>query len=117
MEELKDIKGLMEIPDYSLYVLIFLCFLVLIILAFVIKKIVTYKRKPSLKKLAKLELANIDLEDSKECAYKLENILKTLEASSDIVEKLQKYKYKKEKLPLSEEEKEEILKLKAQYAV
>ncbi len=106
MEELKDIKGLVGVEDYSLYVFIAVVLLVLVVLYFVIKQILTYKRVISPLKVAKKELKKLDLSDSKTASYKLTKYAPLL--SQESFEYLEKYKYKKEVTEFSGEDLEKI---------
>jgi len=106
MEGLKDIKGLIQIEDYSLYIFIFLILVCLIFFGFLIKKILDYKRVISPLKKAKLQLKNLDLSDSKTTAYKLTKFGKIL--SDEDFSYLEKYKYKKEVISFLDEDIEKI---------
>ena len=106
MERLRDIKGLVHVDDYSLYVFIFIVLIILFLLYFIIKKIINYKRVISPIKRAKKELNNLDLSNSKVASYKLTkygNILK-----NEDFEYLEKYKYKKEVVDFTEEDLQKI---------
>ena len=122
LEELKDIKELMIITEYSFYMLVALIAFLLTLLVFVIKKF--YRRKKrglNLKEFARKELSSINLQNSKECAYTLSSLLPILEIDEkeyeDLLESLKKYKYKKEVIPLSQMEKEKIEELRVKYGV
>jgi hypothetical protein len=102
MEELRDIKGLMSIEDYSLYLFFLIVTFALVVLFFIIKKIINYKRVISPIKRAKKELKNIDLSQSKIASYKICKYGKVL--SDEDFEYLEKYKYKKEVEEFSDED-------------
>jgi len=104
VEGLRDIKGLIQVEDYTLY--IFIAILVLVVLYFIVKKIINYKRVVSPIKVAKRELKNLDLDDSKEVAYKVTKYGKVL--SDEGFEYLEKYKYKKEIVKFSKEDLQKI---------
>ena len=106
MEELKDIKGLVQVDDYTLYIFILIVIISLIVLYFIIKKIVNHKRVISPVKVAKKELKNIDLSDSRKASYKLSKYAPFV--SEENFEYLEKYKYKKEVTDFSEEDLEKI---------
>ena len=106
MEGLRDIKGLVQVEDYSLYIFIAIVIVSLVILYFIIKKIVNYKRVISPIKVAKKELKNLDLSDSKMASYKLTKYGKLL--SDEDLEYLEKYKYKKEVTEFNEEDLQKI---------
>ncbi|SHO80854.1 hypothetical protein MNB_SV-15-504 [hydrothermal vent metagenome] len=106
MEELADIKGLVEIPDSSIYIyygLITLAIIVgLVILFFIISKIISLRADKKYKSYIK-SLKEIDLsKDVKDGAYKATHFGR-LVANSDrkkeiyeqLVEMLEKYKYRK----------------------
>lgn len=114
MEELKDIKGIIEVPDYSLWILlsIIIGVLLLIILAIYFFKNKRKKRKkPTLKQIAMKNLKEINFEDTKGAVYSFcENFQYFIDEKNKVsFEQLQKelemYKYKKEIEKLSDEEK------------
>lgn len=122
LEELKDIKELMIITEYSFYMLVALIAFLLTLLVLAIKKF--YRRKKrglNLKEFARKKLSSINLQNSKECAYTLSSLLPILEIDEneyeDLLESLKKYKYKKEVIPLSQTEKEKIEELRVKYGV
>ncbi len=107
MNELKinDIKDLVIIPDYSYFIYIFLLLvaslIIIIIIFLVVKKL--FNRKKTIYKLAYENLRNIDLENSKTAAYLItkysKNVLKDEKSKKlyyELLENLEKYKYKKE---------------------
>lgn len=100
MEELRDIKGLMSIEDYSLYLFVATAILFLIILYFIARKII--RRAETSTKKAKKVLKDLDLSDSKIASYMLTKHGKILK-NEDFVY-LEKYKYKKEVADFSDED-------------
>ncbi len=106
MEELKDIKPLLEIPDNSYMIfwglIIFVVLLVLAVLFFAIKKFLEHRRSNLAKKyLAKLH--TINWKDAKESAYTATHYARLLasdeqreELFAQLEEHLEQYKYKKE---------------------
>ena len=73
-EQLKDIKPLLEIPDYSYYLyfslLVFLIFLLLLILFFIIRW--WWKpQKMEMKEIYFSRLKSVDWSDSKKAAYEV----------------------------------------------
>lgn len=105
MQELKDIKPLLEIPDISYYiywgVIGFGVTLLTLSLFFFIKKI-WQGRSINLAKGYLRELKKIDWENTKESAYKATHYARLLatdnrkiELFSQLEELLEKYKYKK----------------------
>lgn len=111
MEELKDIKGLMVIEEYSLYIFVALLCLLIILLVFIVKRFMFKKRKVSQIKVAKERLKNLDFSNSKICSYTLTHYA-SLIASQDEFQKLetllQKYKYKKNEQEFMDEDIVEI---------
>ena len=72
MEELKDIKGIIEVPDYSLWILLGMTtgVLVFIILAIYFFKNKRKKRKKlTSKQIAMKNLKEIDFDDTKGTVY------------------------------------------------
>jgi hypothetical protein len=108
MENLKDIKGLLEISDYSLYILISLCLLFFALLVFVILKFLKRKKVVTPLQAMKNKLKTLDLNDSKKTAYIVSKAiqLSASEQYKDLQVKMEKYKYKKEVASFSKEEKE-----------
>ncbi len=113
MEELKDIKGIIEVPDYSLWILLSMTtgVLVFLILAIYFFKNRRKKRKRlTSKQIAMKNLKKIDFDDTKDAVYTFcENFQYFIdEKNEESFEKLQKeleiFKYKKEIEKLSDEE-------------
>lgn len=101
MEQLKDIKALVEIPDNSLFYLVSIGILLLTFIGiFIVKKIKNKKVSPE--KIALNKLQNINYNNSKEFAYNFSLYGKSLITKvneSDFFEiesELEKYKYKKQ---------------------
>ncbi len=94
MDGLKDIKGIVPIPDYSIYLFVIMTVFILVILYFILKKILRYKRVVLPIKMAKKELKNLDLSDSKIASYKLTKYGRILK--DEDFSYLDKYKYKRE---------------------
>jgi len=121
MQGLKDIKPLMTVPDNSLLMLISLIVALLIIilgLYFWLKKPARKRRKRlSKREQAAENLKALDFSDTKEAVYDFcENMHVLLndnenEAFHKLLEKLEVYKYKKEAPPLSEADKQEMIKM------
>jgi len=117
VEELKDIKGIIEVPDYSLWILLGMTtgVLVFIILAIYFFKNKRKKRKKlTSKQIAMKNLKEIDFDDTKGTVYTFcENFQYFInEKNKESFEKLQKeleiFKYKKEIEKLSDEERNRI---------
>ena len=113
MEELKDIKGIIEVPDYSLWILLSMIVGLLLCLIFAIyyfKNRRKKRKKPTLKQIAMKNLKEIDFDNTKGTVYTFcENFQYfTNEKNKESFEKLQKeleiFKYKKEIEKLSEEQ-------------
>ncbi len=117
MEKLKDIKPLVEIPDYSFYLYLgFILFATLLAAVGVYFFIRLLSRKKRDRKRELLEyLRGLDLNDSKRVAYEITKWGRYLVSDEsrarlygELVRKLTPYKYKKEVPPLSDEIKREI---------
>ena len=117
MEELKDIKGIIEVTDYSLWILlsIIVCVIFSLVLAIYFFKNRRKKRKkPTLKQIAMKNLKEINFDDTKCAVYTFcENFQyfideKNKESFEQLQKELEIYKYKKEIEKLSDEEKNRI---------
>lgn len=109
MEEnltLRDIKPLMEIPDYSYYIFIgavaLVVFVVSLLLYFLVRQW-WHNRKTNLKKLYFQQLKAVDWQDSKKSAYKVTELGRYFsqdkrcdEIYRQLLPMLEAYKYKKE---------------------
>ena len=113
MEELKDIKGIIDVPDYSLWILlsIIVCVIFSLVLAIYFFKNRRKKRKkPTLKQIAMKNLKEINFDDTKCAVYTFcENFQyfideKNKESFEQLQKELEIYKYKKEIEKLSEEQ-------------
>ena len=102
--KIHDIKDIVEIPDYSIFLFSFLIFLALILLLIVIIYIIKYfkNKKVNLRKEYFNTLKNISFDNPKEDAYTTTKYLRLLaisdrekNLSNEIIEDLEKYKYKK----------------------
>lgn len=113
MNEIKihDIKELVEIPDFSFYIysiLWILGILIFVLFVFLLYKYFYNKNRSSRKKYFKI-LKELDLNDSKECAYKITKYARLLAHNErekrlceELIEELESFKYKKEVKPLSD---------------
>ena len=117
MEELKDIKGIIEVPDYSLWILLSIIACVvfcLIILIYFFKNKRKKRKKPTLKQIAMKNLKEINFDDTKGAVYSFcENFQyfideKNKESFEQLQKELEIYKYKKEIEKLSDEQKNRI---------
>ena len=117
MEELKDIKGIIEVPDYSLWILLSIIACVvfcLIILIYFFKNRRKKRKKPSLKQIAMKNLKEIDFDDTKSAVYSFcENFQyfineKNKESFEELQKELEIFKYKKEIEKLSDEQRNRI---------
>jgi len=118
MEELRDIKGFVEVPDESFFYLVLSGFalgLLLTFLAWFIFRLLKPKRKSkrlSPKELAKLELKKIEFTDTKEAVYSFSENTQVVSpehpALLDFLPKLEVYKFKKEVPELSSEDIEKM---------
>ena len=121
MQGLKDIKPLMTVPDHSLLMLLFLIAGVLLLalgLYFRLKKPARKRRRRLSKREQAVEnLKALDFSDTKEAVYDFSENMHVLtdengnEAFHKLLEKLEVYKYKKEVPPLSESDKQEMIKM------
>ena len=105
LSKLNDIKELEKIPDNSLFIfsaLILLGFIFLLILIFFITKLIKNKKK-SPRKIYFDILKNIDFSNSKKSAYTITKYSRLIVSNErekklaiELIESLEKYKYKKE---------------------
>ena len=111
MEQLRDIKGLVEVTDYSLYYLLGLIGLAVIILgvlSFFLYRYLTKKEKMTQQKLAKIRLKEFDFDGTKESLYAFSHLAQYAvngeqrERLEEILKALESYKYKKEMPVLSD---------------
>ena len=119
MEKLRDIKGIVEVTDYSIYylgALIFLVFVAIIAIIWFLRR-PKKRKKPTKEELALSNLKNIDYKNPKDVAYSFSlNIPfftneKNSEEIKKILEKLEVYKYKKEIPNMDEELKKSVKKI------
>jgi len=105
MEELRDIKGLVEVPDTSFYYflgLLGLVTIIVMIVAVLIYKQVMKKEAMTQQKLAIKELGNFEFGDAKESAYHFSHLAQyavdkeQTQKLQEILEALEVYKYQKE---------------------
>ncbi|MCB9097737.1 hypothetical protein [Arcobacter sp. s6] len=112
MEELKDIKGIIEVPDYSLWILISIIVTILFFIAITIyffKNRRKKRKKLTLKQIAMKNLKEINFNDTKDTVYTFcENFQyfideKNKESFEELQKELEMYKYKKEIEKISKE--------------
>ncbi len=113
MNEIKihDIKELVEIPDFSLYIYMLLWILGLILIIsfiFFIYKYFSNKSKDKRKKYFKI-LKELDLNNTKNSAYTITKYARLLahnerekRVCNELIEELENFKYKKEVEPLND---------------
>lgn len=113
MNEIKinDIKELVDIPDYSLYIYMFLWIigsLVVFILLFILIRYFLTRKKNKKKEYYTI-LKNLDLSDSKTAAYTITKYVRLIsqsdrekKLSNELIEELESYKYKKDVEPLND---------------
>lgn len=107
MNELKihDIKPLVEVPDYSLYIFIFILLAIALLLVFSLyllyKKFKNEKKKQQKNFIQKIK--NIDLSESKPAAYEITHYIDLISKNEQqttlanaLKNELDQYKYKKE---------------------
>ena len=117
MDELKglrDIKGIVQIPDMSFYIFLALVVIgVLIALSLVIYLLgIIKKRKKSKRKLYIQKLKSIDTKNSKKAAYLITKYARKLAKTKEekgildqLLKELERYKYVKNAPPFDEESK------------
>lgn len=112
MEELKDIKGIIEVPDYSLWILISIIVTIIFFIAITIyffKNRRKKRKKLTLKQIAMKNLKEIDFNDTKDTVYAFcENFQyfideKNKESFEELQKELEMYKYKKKIEKISKE--------------
>ena len=105
MENLKDIKDIVDVPEYSLFILIGVVIIGLMVLSVAIyffKNRRRRRKKPTVKELALKELNSIDYSNTKEVVYGFEEYArvfideKNQEDFENIKKELEIYKYKKD---------------------
>ncbi len=114
MNEIKihDIKSLVDIPDISLYIYIFLWIIasaIIFLIVFLLFRFFRNRSKNQRKEYYKI-LDELDLSDVKNSAYTITKYARLLAQShrekklvNELIEELEAYKYKKEVEPLSDE--------------
>lgn len=118
MEGLKDIKGIVEVPDSSfLYLLLTIVMVFVLLVGFFILlqwflKPKRKRRRATEKELALLALKEINFDDTKEAVYtfseKIPIVLKENSELEHFIEGLEMYKFKKEVPTLSSEKIEKM---------
>jgi uncharacterized protein YneF (UPF0154 family) len=114
MKGLKDIKPLVEVPDNSLMITILLLVALLILIGLIVWFFKIDKRvrrkKASPKELARDRLKSIDFLDTKDAVYRFSEDMRLLKGSNkddmleSFIDKLERYKYKKDVPSLSDED-------------
>ncbi|ARU47447.1 hypothetical protein [Sulfurospirillum diekertiae] len=111
MESLKDIKGLVIIPDYSWMVFLSIILCIVGILGWFLWKMKSPQKVLTPKEEALVFLKTVSMEDAKECAYALSQwgallVDDTNKAQFEALqEKLSYYKYRSYEAPLKVKEK------------
>jgi len=118
MEELKDIKGFVEVPDSSfLYFMLTLGGLMALLVGLVLlylwfRKPKRRARRLSAEELAKRALKSIDFNDTKESVYLFSENIQIVEPENqeldDFLNQLEIYKFKREVPTLVEEDKSKM---------
>jgi len=117
MDNLRDIKPIIEVVDYSFYYFLAIVFIIILIIIFGLYKYFTRikkTKKPTQQEMALQRLKKLDFNDTKNVAYRfsIDGFLFVNEENKDkfqdIEKRLQKYKYKKDVDNLSSELKVEI---------
>ena len=121
MEELRDIKGLVEVTDYSLYYLLGIvgaAVIVLIVLGVILYKYLTKKEPLTQKKVAMELLERFEFGDAKESVYAFSHLAQYAVSEhqrselEQLLAELEPYKFKKEVPELDDE-----LKAKMQHFI
>lgn len=103
--QIHDIKDIVKIPDYSIFIFYFLIFLAVLALFIVIVFIIKYfkNKKPNMRKEYCKILKDIDYSQAKTSAYTISKYVRLLAKNEreniladELIELLQEYKYKKE---------------------
>ena len=103
--KINGIKDIVEIPDYSIFLFSFIIFLILVLFLVLIFYIIRYfkNKKPNKRKEYFSSLKSISFQDSKKDAYLITKYLRLLATnereknlSNEIIDDLEKYKYKKD---------------------
>jgi hypothetical protein len=117
MEELKDIKDIVEVHEYSFMLLIGVTLTVLCLVGvalYLFKNRRRRRKKPTQRQLALSKLTNLDYSNTKEVVYTFEEKSqlflseKNQKTFNSLIRELEIYKYKKEIPPLDEKIKEKI---------
>jgi uncharacterized membrane protein YgaE (UPF0421/DUF939 family) len=112
VEELKDIKGIIEVPDYSLWILLSIIIGVifsLVLIIYFFRKRKRRRKKLTLKQTAMENLKEINFENTKNAVYTFSEDFqyfindKNKESFENLQKELEIYKYKKQIDQLSEE--------------
>lgn len=118
MDKLKDIKGIVEVSDYSMYYLLGIIFAILLMIIGIIYLYKKPKRrkKPTSRVVALGNLKNINYANAKDTAYSFTLNTpffineKNRDQYESILQKLEIYKYEKEVPQINEDLKNEIQK-------
>ena len=103
--KIHDIKDIVEIPDYSIFMFYSLIFLGLLVLLLIVLFIIRYfkNKKPNMRKEYFQILKDIDYSQSKSSAYTISRYIRLLAKNEreniladELIELLQEYKYKKD---------------------
>ena len=117
MEQLRDIKPLVEIPDYSFFLYLLFIVVVTTLAAVAVYLVIRLFGRKKKNRRAEIlaRLRSLDLADAKKAAYEITKwgrYIVTDESRArlyeDLVRKLTRYKYKKEVPPLDEDIKRQI---------
>jgi len=117
MNELKDIKDIVEVQEHSFILLISLIVLTLLLLTlllYFLKNRRRRRKKPTTKQIALERLQNLNYSDTKEVVYLFEELSELFLNEKNqmefytIKEKLTLYKYKKDIPPLAQDTADKI---------
>lgn len=115
--KLNDIKGLVDIPDNSVFIfsaLVFFALILLFLLVLFIIKVLKNRKKDLRKEYFEI-LENIDFNDSKQSAYTITKYVRLLarnereqKIANELIEELALYKYRKEVTTIKKETKAKL---------
>ena len=117
MEQLRDIKGLVEVPDYSFYYLLGLIgvlLIIMLIIGTIIYKKLTQKAPMTQQKMAMELLKKFEVTDAKRSAYEFSHLAQYAvnddqrQQLESLLKELEVYKFKKEVPELDSQLKERL---------
>lgn len=116
--KIHDIKGIVTIPDNSIFIFSFLIILAIVILGLIVLFIIRFlkNKKINIRKEYYKALQNVDFSDAKKASYEITKYSRLLannerekKLSTELIEELEEFKYKKSVGDISKE-------IKAKYS-